>query len=1006
MAIVDVDQIMDEALGKQKPGLDVDALMDEELAEDKPYDPRTAYEQPAHLQGRKTFSDPDVQQTIREDLVGAKQGVEEFALNSADLAVAMLGGSGIAEAVGVGVENPVSALTTGEELKPIPSLAEDVKEGRTLDTTLKTVGVAGDALQLGGAYLAATGAGAIPGGIMIGAGTSLKFGARAYSKYGDQIADGLRKLFDLDPEAAEKVAERIDTFADEDKPVGAALGTIKEETKKLRRGRGIGGNSQPPSGPRETAQPRDLGLFNRAEEAALNLDIPERGIRGDALLRKLIKDPDVPNDEVEFGLGLLVKPDDIFTKDDIRKLFSTASERGYLAEFGLEERVRMQDPTQITETDSVKKAQNDLEYENMEDYRYPDEPGSNYSEYTYHLRPSAKQSEVGGADRKEKLQLHIDRTRTANAALSDPDINLSDTVVYEDSTQNIYRNWDDTDSLRELYRDHHNKEYGFDIDGLSDEDVRLDMLTFWLKRLDRAVADEHVKVRNRTGVTPKGLLRTRAAINDLKGKVMGGGTVDYMGLSQNLNPAAIHEEVARLASNADGIDTIDADVFQRLENFQKTGTFLTDSDVDEVAGSSTLFRGNKHFYRDSENQLFHMRTSTRTTSEGKRVLLIEEIQSDTLSGAKAGATNAEVPFKNEGYMNLALARAMRIAAEQGLDGVALTNAAAQIERNRGGFANVFDEMTSTFGKSETGEDVATVFLSQEGNVKTRLTVDRKSGLVVGASQSDLEGKPLSEVIDSRETAKRLIEEEGSIPVAQRVVGEDGYKTVYDKKLPSKMRKIVNRMNLNDSVGVTRSNIFVGGREVYPDFAGLDDEFDPDLFEEMMEAFEDDANIPASLLSTQIARMGMRMYGMNIEEFTRLLEKKYGLDQFGNDYDIDPDYLDLTYEDVFDVGRMASNDRDRNIFAVELQRAFPDKFSDITDAEDFVDLALEQGAASMNPGRNFEDWVMQKKNMVGEPITVKDNHTIIFTDEMKQQILDKGLPRLRKGGLAQKKAPRQ
>ena len=984
-----IDQIMNEALGKQKPSLDVDALMDEQEQVDSMV---SQYDTGYRPSSNEQFA------------AGAKQ----FALDSADLAVAMLGGSGIAEAVGAGVENPVSALTTGEEVKPIPSLAEDVKEGRTLDTTLKTVGVAGDALQLGGAYLAATGAGAIPGGIMSGAGTGLKFGSKAVSKYGDQIQDGLRKLFDLDPEAAERTAERIDTFADDDKPVGAALGTINEEAKKLRKARGIGGNSRPPSGPRETAQPRDLGLFNRAEEAALNLDIPEKGIRGDALLSKLSNNSDVPKDEIEFGLGLLVKPDDIFTKDDIRKLFSTASERGYLAEFGLEERVRMQDPTKITETDSVKKARNDLEYENMEDYRYPDEPGSNYSEYTYHLRPSAKQSEVGGADRKEKLQLYIDRTRTANAPLRDPDIDLSDVVIYEDSTQNIYRKWSDTPALRELYREHHNKEFNIEIDELSDDDVRLDMLGVWLKNLGRFATAEHIRVRNMTGVTPKGLLQLRNAIKQMQNNIQ--NSPDDYGVFTSSNPAMVHEEIARLA-NADGFE-VDMDVFQRLENHTKTGTFFLDSDIDEVSGSSILFRNNKHFYRDSENQLFHMRTSTRTTNDGKRVLLIEEIQSDTLSGAKSEATNAQVPYKNEGYMNLALARAMRIAAEQGLDGVALTNAAAQIERNRGGFANVFDNMTSTFGKSETGEDVATVYLSQDGNVKTRLTVDRKSGLVVGASQSDLEGKPLSEVIDSRETAKRLIEEEGSIPVSQRVVGEDGYKTVYDKKLPSKMRKIVNRMNLNDSVGVTRSNITVGGREIYPDFGGLDDEFDPDLFEEMMEALEGDANNPKYMLTTQVARMGMRMYGMNMEEFTRLLEKKYGLDEYGIENadgsvtSIDPAYLDLTYEDVFDVGRMASNDRDREFYAMTLKAAFPDKFRDITEAEDYVDLALVDGVASSNPGRVFEDWAMQQQNMAGEPITVKDNHTIIFTDEMKQQILDKGLPRLRKGGLAQKKAPRQ
>ena len=123
MAIVDVDQIMDEALGKQKPGLDVDALMDE--------------------QEQETL-------TPAQEPFGSRP-LDRFILDSADLAVAMLGGSGFSEAVGVGVENPVSAATMGEEVKPIPSIVEDVKEGRTLDTTLKAIGVAGDALQLGGA---------------------------------------------------------------------------------------------------------------------------------------------------------------------------------------------------------------------------------------------------------------------------------------------------------------------------------------------------------------------------------------------------------------------------------------------------------------------------------------------------------------------------------------------------------------------------------------------------------------------------------------------------------------------------------------------------------------------------------------------------------------------------------------------------------------------------------------------------------------------------------------
>lgn len=996
---IDVNQLLDEELGpapKKPAALDVNQLMDEELAESKPYDPRTAYEQPAHLQGRKTFSDPDVQAAVREDM----EGMGRTAISSIDLAMAMLPGAGAMEAGGSGVENPMSAALDLEEARPIPSMAEDIEAGRKLDATFKGLGVAGDIATAGGLTMMSTGAGMIPGAFLTAGGVGMK----AVSKYGDDIADGLRKLFDMDKEAAMKAAERADKFVDDGLPVGAAINMIKAETSKSKKAKGIGSNSQPPVKPRESAPARDLGLFNRAEEAVLNMDIPEKGIRGDALLSKLSNNSDVPKDEIEFGLGLAIRPDDVLTKDDLRKLFSTSSERGYLAEFGLEERVRMQDPTQIKQTDSVK-AGGDLEYESMTDYRYPDEPGSNYSEYTYHLRPSAAQAETVGDDRGDKLQEYLKLSRTANRGIDfsriDPDAPIAA------ASQNILAKWDDTESLREIYVNHYARDgsfVGMDdrplsevieyIDRLPEVDVRADMYGILLGNLNEGLKTEVIKIRNRTGTTPPGLNKLNIAVSNYRRKF-------------NVDPSEYDDVVLGdigdlfddISSDADGV--IDPDMVARLQTYMTDGTFLMDADVDTVGRSGVIFRSPKHFYRDNDNQLFHMRTSIRTTNDGKRVLLIEEIQSDALSGAKKGATDAEVPYKNEGYMNLALARAMRIAAEQGLDGISLTNAASQIERNRGGFANVFDAMTSSFGKSETGEDVTTVFLSQNNNVKTRLTVDPKTGEVKGASQRDLVGMQLSEVIDSRETAQQLLDKEGTIPVSQRVIGKDGYKTVYDKKLPSKMRKIVNRMELDEGVDVSRADITVGGRDLYPDYAGVGDDFDPDLFEEMIEAFEDQATLPIETLTAQIARNGMALYGMNIEEFTRILEKKYGLDDLGNIGGVDPDYLQLSYDDVFDVGTMALTDRDRSLYAMQLQRAHPDVFEDITNAEDFVDAIVLRPTANYadHPSSNFDDWAMGSKEAAGDPIVVKDNHTIIFTDEMRKKIMEQGLPRLRKGGLA-------
>ena len=76
----------------------------------------------------------------------------------------------------------------------------------------------------------------IPGAFLTAGGVGMK----AVSKYGDEIADGLRKLFDIDKDAAMKAAKRIDNFADDDKPIGAAFSMLKNESKKARKSKNMG----------------------------------------------------------------------------------------------------------------------------------------------------------------------------------------------------------------------------------------------------------------------------------------------------------------------------------------------------------------------------------------------------------------------------------------------------------------------------------------------------------------------------------------------------------------------------------------------------------------------------------------------------------------------------------------------------------------------------------------------------------------------------------------------
>jgi hypothetical protein len=102
----------------------------------------------------------------------------------------------------------------------------------------------------------------------------------------------------------------------------------------------------------------------------------------------------------------------------------------------------------------------------------------------------------------------------------------------------------------------------------------------------------------------------------------------------------------------------------------------------------TGFFSNSHF---NNNLLYWMRTKDRVTKDGKKLLFIEEIQSDWHQkgrryGYARGNTGMpsgrvpDAPFKTSWYQ-LALKRAVRFAAENGYDGIAWTSGDVQKKRN-------------------------------------------------------------------------------------------------------------------------------------------------------------------------------------------------------------------------------------------------------------------------------------------------------------------------------------
>ena len=785
--------------------------------------------------------------------------IKDFAFDSADLAVAMLGGSGISEAVGAGVENPVSAATRGEKIIPIKSLPQDMDEGNYFDATLKTVGLAGDALQLGGAYTAATGAGIIPGAVMMAGGTALKYGTKAVSKYGDEIVDGLRKLFDIDPDAADRAAEVVDKLADQDKPIAVAQGVLNKQIKIAGRKKGearsgIGGNNPPEAKETELvpAEVDNLGLFSRAEEAIRNMDIPEEGISGKSLMARLRKDSKVPNDEIEHGFGLMIDPDATITRADLDKMMSN--------NFGVLEVAR-------------KLSKGETEYHGYTQYRLPDEPGSDYTEITYHLAPETR-----------------------------------------------------------------------------------------------------VPVVSKTA--PEGerkIVTTR---------------------------------------------------LDRMKKFQPT----------RKAIGRELFSSDVHFTGEGANQLFHMRTSVRTNKEGKRVLLIEEIQSDAFK-AEGSAEGVNVPFKkSNGYTNLALARAMRIAVDNDLDGIAVTDAVFQIKRNKDSFDGVYTTAYSDYvpGDIVDRPDGSSMIMTPTHKVElegpdtvTELTVDSSTGVVITSDTDGLAGQKLSDLLGSREMADELLNTSSKTEVnfSDRVIGKSGYKAVYDKRIPKRLNTIIKTMDLKDSPTVTKSDINIKADKPPSSVSELSDAInrpnagfnvydnENPLMKTLKQLQDFEANMDADDIN-QFDATASAAFLERVAETARffyeysneILIENPAIDEILDDisrafpssgitHPDDIDFLDL--DDI--IGITARHLREQGGGAVKDKVSFLNIELGLMNDDKVVD-AVDVWLS--NASKNL-DW--QLANISSDiTLDVPNNNTVIFTPEMRDQIKEKGLPRLRKGGLVGRK----
>ena len=99
----------------------------------------------------------------------------------------------------------------------------------------------------------------------------------------------------------------------------------------------------------------------------------------------------------------------------------------------------------------------------------------------------------------------------------------------------------------------------------------------------------------------------------------------------------------------------------------------------------TLFTDN---HLEGADQILHYRISDRTDIQGNKVLFVEEIQSDLHQAARKESYETEIggripdyPYKGLGFVDIAIKDVMKLAAKEGYNKVAFTDAATQINRN-------------------------------------------------------------------------------------------------------------------------------------------------------------------------------------------------------------------------------------------------------------------------------------------------------------------------------------
>lgn len=195
---------------------------------------------------------------------------------------------------------------------------------------------------------------------------------------------------------------------------------------------------------------------------------------------------------------------------------------------------------------------------------------------------------------------------------------------------------------------------------------------------------------------------------------------------------------------------------------------------------------------DEPNILVHYRTTDRVDADGKKVLFIEEIQSDwALAIKKAGKDFPSLshPLLKD-WHELALKDIIRNAVENGYDKVAFINGTQTADRYRlSTKVEAIQWYENTAGRKQ-------VELSPKGGSERIMVLDvGLDGKIIAVSSNTTTGfigKRLDEVIGKEITKEINSSEKGIVKGKGLDVGGEWAKTLYDKIIPTAAQKYISK----------------------------------------------------------------------------------------------------------------------------------------------------------------------------------------------------------------------